>query len=235
MPYLNWIEDDELIESVAYLLLKAQGAKLNNNFSKNVIDPFSAVFVISGFGMSYKDWHNSELTRQAQKTLQNHIGDFHQKILGHTKGWLNKKTGNVIDLVSSEKKIIAEVKNKHNTISGGKLAELYKTLENQVMPKSSIYKGYTAFYVAILPKKPKRYNIEFIPSNKELGAKCQSNPNIREIDGASFYALVTGRENALKELFDILPKVISDIMSDGTHSLEIDQLKVFFDEAFGKH
>lgn len=233
MPYLDWIDDDKLIMSVSHLLSKAARAKANTNFGRNVIDPFSAIFEIAGFEHDYETWLTSEISRQAQKTLQNHIGDFHQNILGYSKDWKNKETGHVIDLVSEKNKIIAEIKNKHNTISGGKLAELYKTLHDQVMPKSSIYKKYTAYYVVILPKKPQRYNIEFVPSNKEIGAKCERNPLIREIDGASFYALVTGHENALYELFKILPQVISDC-SKGKHTVnEIDRLQSFFDLAFG--
>lgn len=233
MAYLNWIDDKRLIECVRHLLTKAIEAKRNTNFGKNVIDPFSAVFEIAGFGLDYENWFKSETTRQAQKTLQNHIGDFHQNILGHSKDWENKKTGSVIDLVSHENKIIAEVKNKYNTISGGKLGEMYQTLDAQVMPKSSIYKGYTAYYVVILPKNPKRYNIEFTPSNKQIGARCQANSKIREIDGASFYALVTGHENALRELFDVLPTVIKDCSNGTINITEIEKLKRFFDSAFG--
>lgn len=99
---------------------------------------------MSGFGIDYDTWLKSETTRQAQKTLQNHIGDFHQNILGYSKGWTNMKVGNVIDLASEENKAIAEIKNKYNTISGGKLSDLYNSLDKLVSPKSSIYKGYTA-------------------------------------------------------------------------------------------
>lgn len=234
MPYLDWIDDDKLITSVNHLLLKATKAKANTNIERNVIDPFSSIFEIAGFEHDYETWLTSEISRQAQKTLQNHIGDFHQKILGYSKDWENKEKGNVIDLVSEKNKIIAEIKNKHNTISGGKLAELYKTLHDLVMPKSSIYKKFTAYYVVILPKNPKRFNIEFVPSNKEIGAKCEKNKLIREIDGASFYALVTGRENALYELFKVLPKVISDCSKGKYTVTEIDRVQSLFDLAFGK-
>jgi hypothetical protein len=47
----------------------------------------------------------------------------------------------VVDILSEEKKVIGEIKNKYNTISGGKLAELYSSLEKLVMPKASVYKG----------------------------------------------------------------------------------------------
>lgn len=48
------------------------------------------------------DLEINETTRQAQKTLQNHIGDFHQNILGSVDGWINLKVGSIIDLISED-------------------------------------------------------------------------------------------------------------------------------------
>lgn len=234
MAILKWISDKNLNHAVTHLLNKAEEAKAHSKleFGKNVIDPFAAIFEMAGFDVDYNTWLKSETNRQAQKTLQNHIGDFHQTILGFSTGWENMKTGNVMDLVSEKHKIIAEVKNKFNTISGGKLADLYHSLQGQVMPKSSRYKGYTAYYVAIIPKKPKRYDIEFTPSNKEEGEKCPANKKIREIDGASFYDLVTGHNNALENLFDVLPSVILKC-SNGKYKIkDNEKLKEFFNTAY---
>jgi len=234
MSKLNWISDEDLYNAVTHLLQKAEEAQIKSEkkFGKNVIDPFSAIFVMSGFKMDFDNWLKTETSRQAQKTLQNHIGEFHQKILGHVEGWDNMKTGNVIDLVSNEKKIIAEVKNKHNTISGGKLSELYYSLERLVMPKTSIYKNFIAYYVTIIPKNKKRKDLEFTPSDKDKGEKCPSNKLIREIDGASFYELVTGDKNALNDLFKVLPSVIEKC-TNGKYKVDnFNKLQEFFNQAF---
>jgi len=225
MPKLNWISDEDLNNNVSHLLNKAEQAKkkVQKNFNQNVIDPFSALFVM---------WLKMESTRQSQKTLQNHIGEFHQNILGAVNGWTNLKTGNVVDLVSEERQVIAEIKNKYNTISGGKLADLYKTLEGLVMPKTNIYKNYTAYYVAIIPKKKVRYNKIFTPSDKEKGEKCADNPNIREIDGASFYDLATGEENALSNLYNVLPEVIEELTRKEFNPTDFKYLRKYFDDAF---
>ncbi|MBX2944701.1 MAG: Eco47II family restriction endonuclease [Cyclobacteriaceae bacterium] len=236
MPFLSWINDANLKDSVGFLLSKAKEARDNaeGNFGKNVVDPFSALFEIAGFSSDFETWYKSETTRQAQKTLQNHVGDFHQNILGAVNGWENMKKGQVIDLVSFEKKIVAEIKNKYNTISGGKLSDLYSSLDNLVMPKASIYKNFTAYYVAIVPKYPVRYNKPFTPSNKDKGEKCAANEKVREIDGASFYTLATGDPNALENLFDVLPDVIK-ICSDNKYTItDRDKLKAFFSTAFGQ-
>ena len=204
---------------------------VSQNFGKNVVDPFSAIFEMAGFGMSYDNWVTSEEARQAQKTLQNFIGEFHQIILGSCTGWKDLKRGNIIDLHSDSNKIIAEVKNKFNTLSGGKLAELYWSLESAVMNKTSVYKNHTAYYVSIIPDRPGRYNKPFTPSNKEKGQKCPENRLIRQIDGASFYTLVTGEVDALQNLFNVLPSVISEINT--TTPLENDKLKALFKLAYG--
>ncbi len=57
MPKLSWISDTELNKIVTQLLNKAIEAKTATvgEFGKNVIDPFSALFEISGFSMSYDE------------------------------------------------------------------------------------------------------------------------------------------------------------------------------------
>jgi len=234
MPWLSFIDDETLKKEVKHLLDTAQKAKINapKKFGKNVIDPFSALFEMSGFNLSHDGWVENEMIRQAQKTLQNQTGTFHQNILGSIKGWENLGTGAVVDLVSHEKQIIAEVKNKYNTISGGKLSELYTTLENQVMPKSSRYKSYTAYYVTIIPKKAERNDNPFVPSDKEKGAKCPENELIRQIDGSSFYSLVTGEENALKTLYDCLPEVVQSVLDYQYSASDKQELSNYFQRAF---
>lgn len=235
MPYLNWIDDKALESAVNTLLVSAKKAqqKAVKKFGKNVIDPFGALFEMAGFEIDYETWFKSETARQAQKTLQNTVGEFHQIILGSVKDWQNLKTGNVMDLLSHKHKILAEVKNKHNTVKGSNLSDLYKSLESEVMPKSSKYRGYTAYYVTIIPKKPERFNKPFAPSDKQTGTKLSVNEKIRIIDGASFYDIVTGEKNALENLFEVLPDVIFKNSNGKYNVKEKKNLKTFFSLAFG--
>lgn len=213
MAYLEFISDDILISLVKDVLDVGRKKKVSveKQFQNNVIDPFSSLFESAISEVDHATWKNSEMVRQCQKTLTNHIGNLHQKVLGAVAGWEDLGVGSVVDLVCHEQKIIAEVKNKHNTVTGGKLADQYYSLERLVMPKASTYKGYTAYFVNVIPKKPARFDINFEPSDKDKGSKCPSNEKIRLIDGASFYQLVTGREFALQEFYDALPFVIEDI------------------------
>lgn len=236
MAYVSFIPDKALETEVQHLLNIAHQAQQQsqNKFGKNVIDPFTAFFEMAGFNLDHKAWSENEMTRQAQKTLQNHIGTFHQNILGRIAGWNNLATGSVIDLVNHDLKIIAEVKNKYNTISGGKLADLYTTLDSLVMPKASSYKDYTAYYVSIIPRKPERFNRPFTPSDKNKGTRCQENMLIREIDGSSFYTLATGSPNALQNLYDALPHVVKAISDSAYSAPDLAMLKKYFAKAFGK-
>ncbi|HIF0138894.1 TPA: Eco47II family restriction endonuclease [Legionella anisa] len=234
MSFLNFIDDNKLEPIVLNMLDKCansiKGAE--KNFAKNVIDPFSIIFEMSGFGIDIAQWNINEKLRQAQKTLSNHIGDFHQKLLGSFDGWENLPTGEIVDVVCHERKIIAEIKNKHNTIKGAHQSTLYKALNDFVMKKGQRYKDYTAYYVEVIPKKPIRYNKPFTPSDSSTGAKCSENQLIRVIDGYSFYALATGVDDALEQLFEILPHVIKKLKPE-YDLINAEQIKSFFKAAYG--
>lgn len=232
---VKFLDDATLVAEVSHLLTVAEEAveAQRKEFGKNVIDPFAAMFEMAGFGLDHAGWVNGELMRQAQKTLLNHIGGFHQNILGAVKGWRNMNTGSVVDLVSEEHKVIAEVKNKHNTLSGGKRSDQYANLEKLVMQKASRYHGYTSYFVTIIPRSPERFDRPFTPSERETGERVPENGLIREIDGASFYQIVTGEKDALAQLFGALPKVIAGISGKGTDAGDRAALKAYFSNAFG--
>src|SRR5690606_1764861 len=97
-------------------------------------------------------------------------------------GWDNLSVGNVVDLKSDTKKIIAEIKNKHNTVTGGSLKNVYYALESAIMPKASIYHRSTAYFVTNIQKKATSFNQEFPPSDKATGARKHPNRKIWIID-----------------------------------------------------
>lgn len=239
MALLEYISDEKLLSEIEYLLKKAKDKreKAERTFNSNVIDPFGAIFESPGFS-SHREWRNAELVRQCQKTIQNHVGAFHQKILGHVDGWEDMGIGGIVDLVNEERKIIAEVKNKYSTVTGGDLADKYKGLDELISPKHSRFKDYCAYFVNIIPRKPIKSDVPFTPSNKGSGTSCPINQNIRIIDGASFYELVTGRPHALKELYSVLPQSIEYIFNErfGLQGFSIPDKECFtqyFELAYG--
>jgi hypothetical protein len=82
------------------------------------------------------------------------------------------------------------------------------------MPNNSVYNGYTVYFVNIIPKRRERYNRPFTPPDSTTGTTRPSNELIREIDGASFYHLVTGEESALRNLYLALPDLIHEILGE---------------------
>lgn len=159
MAKLSFIPDEVLSREVQHLLTIAKMAKAKSerNFTRNVIDPFAVLFEMSGFEVDEKVWEIGEKNRQIQKTLQNHVGSFHQKILGTVDGWKDTGTGGAIDLVSEKHKVIAEIKNKYNTVKGLDKVKIYDHLEMHVMTKGNQYKGFTAYYVEVIPQSGQRY------------------------------------------------------------------------------
>lgn len=211
MPSLSFITDQQLEIFVIDLLKAANLAKQNaeKKFDRNVIDPFAILFETSGFKIGDAEWLKAEQIRQAQKSLQNHVGLFHQKVLGAMPDWQDLgASGGMLDLVNLKQSRVAEVKNKYNTLNAAGQLALYKQMEQTVMPKGEQYKGFTAYCVEIIPTSAKRYDHPFTPSDKGTGSKCHSNELIRQIDGYSFYALASAIPNALEQLFTTLPDVI---------------------------
>ena len=212
MSRLNWISDEDLENEVARLIEVGRTAiakkQEEKEFNKNIIDPFSAIYTMVGFDLSYEEWFISETTRQAQKTLQNQIGSFHENILSKVEGWEIVGRNAIFDLYNEERQIIAEIKNKHNTVKKSDLVNLHSSLVDLVCNKNSIYRNHTAYYVVILPQKGQRHNEMFVTSNNETGRSTTSNELVRYIDGASFYELVTGEENAIFDLYNAVIDVI---------------------------
>jgi hypothetical protein len=105
-------------------------------------------------------------------------------------------------------------------------------LEKLVAPKSSEYKDFTSYYVYIVPKNPVRNDLPYTPSDKNTGVRCHENKLIREIDGSSFYELVTGQEDALESLYGVLPRVIQKVTGNPLSASVKKHLKGYFNTAF---
>jgi hypothetical protein len=210
MTYLNFISDENLVLAVKKVIGIIEYAEKysEEKLFSNVIDPFSALFDGITHNIQYENWIEVEKIRQVQKTMQNAIGDFHQDILGNVYGCENLGLGGGLDLINNELKIIAEIKNKFNTTKGNHKVEIYDAIAAKL--KENIYRGYTGYYVEIIPNGKKEYNKAFTPSDNKTKMRRPEIEFIRVIDGKSFYQLLTGEKYALQNLFEILPTVISD-------------------------
>lgn len=196
-----YVEDAKLIEELLSIIsaFDTATAKINHTFHDNIIDPFSALIESACHNISFSDWQTLEKRRQIQKTLQNTIGYFHQRILGSIEGWSDPGIGAGFDSENRKKKIFAEIKNKYNTLNAASARETYN---NMVRLLDTEKQGHNAYVVIIIPKRPARYKRPFAPSN--LPARS----DLLEIDGASYYEICTGDPDALRLLYKALPDAI---------------------------
>ena len=231
MAYLTWITDEKLLAALKDFAaaLSRGDAKNAKNSGRNVTDPFAALFTLSFFNMDHVHWLRMEEFRKKDKTLTNALGTFHQQILGSVDGWQNLGTTAVVDLVNDDRKIIAELKNKYNTVKGSDKINIYNDLHSCIYDKVSKYRGYQAYYVTIIPEKPEGVLRPFVPSDNKSGTKPAEDELIMEIDGKRFYSLVTGSETALEDLFRVIPQILT---SSHFHLILDDKSKAVVVELF---
>lgn len=201
-------------------LYEAQNQDLD--LYRNTLDCFSASMDALVQGISLEEWLAQEKERQVQKTKQNAIGSLHEDILGSIDGVESLPNGNLIDIVCRDKKIIAEIKNKHNTTKGNHKVQIYRDLAASI---DKSYRGYTGYYVEILPKGAKAYDEPFNPSDNKTHTRLPLRNDIRRIDGVSFYAKLTGHKNAVYELYENLPRIVAEIIKE-EYSVHLDVSKI---------
>jgi Eco47II restriction endonuclease len=236
MRIQNFIDPRVLQQAVIELLQGATELRVQaeTHFEKNVIDPFAAMIEMAGFGSTAEQWVENEKQRQSQKTLQNRIGAFHQTILGNMKGWKSLPVGGIVDVVNEDRKIIAEIKNKYNTMNAASSNRLYEALDDLVSHKMQTYVGYQAYVVHIVPRSAAGSDQLFSPSDSNKGRR-KENPLIRQIDGYRFYALAAGCENAMALVFEEMlriAKAYCESMQRPFEEGEHQMLQTFFKKAF---
>ena len=192
---LNWIRPGDLNNAISKLQARAHDAfeYAKKRQSHNVIDPFQSLMMASTLQISdAEDLKSRQSMVSASQGMFNAIGAFHQDILSSVSGWINHDAG--YDLECKNRKILAEIKNKHNTMNSTNRRGVINELETAVRQKSE---NWSAYLVIIVPKKPGKYEKKISPST-----------NVFEIDGASFYDLVAQQENAMSP---IIPSSLSTI------------------------
>jgi len=201
--YVDFVSDKDFIDCVKWVV---NGYSSNINIRKNGIDPFKTVCDMYNKDITFASWKNSEAIRQNDKTVNNKIGEFHQKLLGCVAGWDDLKTGGIADLANTSLTIFIELKNRWNTIKGSDMIHTWKSLEDIVTNK---HPGSTAYWGFINERKS--------TSGEDVWVlKGNSNPNVKKVWGKNVYKLVTGKTNALEEVWTALPNVLDAVLGKTT-------------------
>lgn len=207
--YVSFVSDKDFLECVEWVCdAYPKPEKVTDiDFLKDTrVDPFKMVFDMYNGNLDTNAWIKKEKMRQADKTVNNRIGDFHQKLLGCVSGWedLGRGHPSEVDLKNADNTIFIELKNKFNTMNSSSLSKCRDKLEKiaEDYPKAT---GYWAYIVS----RDGSSGEEIWVYNR-LG-KQYFNPRVKVIWGNEVYRLVTGDPNALEETWNAIPIAINDL------------------------
>ncbi|MDR3127906.1 MAG: Eco47II family restriction endonuclease [Bifidobacteriaceae bacterium] len=186
--------------------------KFNNNF----VDPIKLIFDKYTYDYSWDQIIKNEIYRQRDKSNNNNIGYFHQKIFQYIKdcqvpkkGWdVIYNTGNKIKIgdLDAVNTIYAELKNKHNIMNSSSAQKTFTKMQSQLLADDNC----ACFLVEVIAKKSQNISWNITVDGKKL------NPHgrIRRISIDRFYEIVTGKKDAFYQVCMVLPKIIGKIISN---------------------
>lgn len=218
---------------------KKYGEKLESfdlkRFNKNIIDPIKLIFDKTVYQSSWEEIVSNEIFRQRDKSNNNDIGYFHQRIFqyvanchvppnGEEGGWdviYENDNGIEIPDAGSVHTVYVEMKNKHNTMNSTSAGKTFIKMQNQLLNDDDC----ACFLVEAIAQRSQNIKWETTVDKKKVGHKL-----IRRVSLDQFYALVTGQEDAFYQMCMILPTVIKKAVKDfeGTivpHDTVIDELR----------
>ena len=200
---LSFISNEDLFNHVKETIQKYKFIINLKDFNKNLIDPIKLTFDFKVYGKTLNEIIESEIIRQIDKSNNNHIGYFHQNIFKYiAKDWKVPSKG--FDIVNDKKKIYVEMKNKHNTMNSKSSSATYMMMQDKIINDNKAI----CMLVEVIAKKSQ--NIKWKVS---INGISSSHKNIRRVSIDKFYEYVTGDKMAFKNLVQILPTVIDDVLS----------------------
>jgi len=184
-------------------------------FNSNMIDPIKLIFDKAVYQYRWDEIVKNEIFRQRDKSNNNDIGYFHQRIFQYMDGCTVPKTGWDV-IVTKEhgievpecgtvKTIFVEMKNKHNTMNSSASSKTYIKMQGQLLSDDDC----ACFLVEAIAKKSQ--NMTWAPSVD--GAK-QKHRRIRRVSMDAFYEIVTGQADAFYKMCMVLPQVIEEVIVD---------------------
>lgn len=203
--YVNFITDDHLlvcIDNLHKAYLKAKNNITKKNFYSNKVDTIKLTFDAEFNGIDEDSLIQSEIMRQIDKSINNSIGTFHEQILGGIKGY---QAGNLsgYDIKAKDDTLFADIKNKHNTMNSSAAEALFQKLARY----ANDYKKAKCYWVQILSKG------SFCELwSGDINGKEYSHSRVYKISGDQFYALLSGQDDAMFQLYKRLPVAIKDYL-----------------------
>ena len=212
--YVDFISDEHFLDCVANLhnaYLKAKKNITKKNFYSNKVDTIKLTFDAKFNDINEDDLIQSEILRQIDKSINNSIGTFHEQILGGIDSY---EVGNLsgFDIKATDDTLFADIKNKHNTMNSSSAEALFQKLARY----ADDYKKTKCYWVQILAKGSFNHHWK-----GEINGKEYSHSRVFKISGDQFYALLSGQDDALFQLYKALPKAIADYMNSAQSEQDI--------------
>ncbi len=209
-------------------------------FNSNIIDPIKLIFDKTVYQYNWDEIIKNEIFRQRDKSNNNDIGYFHQRIFQYMDGCTVPQTGwdviftkenGVIEIpeCGNVKTIYVEMKNKHNTMNSASSSKTYMKMQGQLLSDDDC----ACFLVEAIAKKSQ--NISWVVT---LDGTKQKHRRIRRVSMDQFYELVTGQPDAFYRMCMVLPSVIQEVVADADnlivpHDTVIEELQRIAEEKNG--
>jgi hypothetical protein len=204
--YLSFISDKHLLNCISNFhkaYLKAKNNITKTNFYSNKVDTIKLTFDSKFNDIKEDNLIQAEILRQIDKSINNSIGTFHEQVLGGMKGF---EIGNLsgFDIKAKDNTLFADIKNKHNTMNSSSAEALFQKLSRY----ADDFKKAKCYWVQILAKNS--FNELW---KGEINGKEYSHSRVYKISGDQFYALLSGQNDAMFQLYKILPTAIKDYLN----------------------
>lgn len=224
---LSFISEDDFLAHVTATIRK-YGEKLESfdlkRFNKNIIDPIKLIFDKTVYHSTWDEIISNEIFRQRDKSNNNDIGYFHQRIFqyianchvpsnGKEGGWdviYRNADGIPIPDAGMVHTVYVEMKNKHNTMNSASASKTFIKMQNQLLNDDDC----ACFLVEAIAQRSQNIKWETTVDKRKVSHKL-----IRRVSIDQFYALVTGEETAFYQLCMALPAVIENALNKMDSSL----------------
>lgn len=223
--------------------IRKYGEKLDSfnfkKFNKNLIDPIKLIFDKTVYQSTWEEIISNEIFRQRDKSNNNDIGYFHQRIFqyinkcrvppnGEEGGWdviFQDDNGITLPDGNTVKTVYVEMKNKHNTMNSASAGKTFIKMQNQLLKDDDC----ACFLVEAIAQRSQNIKWETTVDKVKVGHKL-----IRRVSIDQFYSLVTGQEDAFYQMCMVLPEVIQKTVKNfGTsvpHDTVVEELQAIAQE-----
>lgn len=224
---LSFINEEDFTNHVKSTIEK-YGEKLKSfdlkRFNKNIIDPVKLIFDKTVYQASWEEIVSNEIFRQRDKSNNNDIGYFHQRIFqyidkcrvpdnGKEGGWdviFENPDSIEIPSAGTVSRVYVEMKNKHNTMNSSSAGKTFIKMQNQLLTDDDC----ACFLVEAIAQHSQNIKWETTVDKHKVGHKL-----IRRVSLDKFYALVTGQEDAFYQMCMVLPDVIQKAVDELGNSI----------------